>query len=149
MERVDPNKAAAVWQRVHATGQTKPNLRELPAIIQQILTDMSIYQSLSRKISANPLPQQLYRLCSGQAACLRGICRMATGTFPPPFTPGTPQEPVEPALRHNYSHALQRISKYESLSTDPEYGIVFAQLAQQEKEHCRFIPELLGSMKER
>ena len=38
-------------------------------------------------------------------------------------------------------------AQYEGRSSDPEYGQVYARLAEQEKEHCRIILELIGNLK--
>jgi len=41
---------------------------------------------------------------------------------------------------------MHTLAAYEQRSADREYGPVFARLAQQEREHCRMVLELIGNL---
>ena len=80
-------------------------------------------------------------------ACLKGIYTLTAGSAPKVATLPIPQESVETTLRRCYGREMQCLAQYEQRATHPEYGKVFAKLAQQEQEHCRIILEILGSLK--
>jgi hypothetical protein len=41
---------------------------------------------------------------------------------------------------------MRALKEYEALSQDPEYGPVFFRLAQQERDQCRTVLELIGGI---
>ena len=55
----------------------------------------------------------------------------------------------EALLRRCYGREMQCLAKYEARSSDPEFGVVFARLAEQERRHCHMVLELLGHLKKR
>ena len=82
-------------------------------------------------------------------ACLKGIFTLqGTGRPDVPSPPPPDKAPVATILRRCYGREMRCLAHYEARSADPEYGQVFARMAQQEREHCRQILELLGSLKE-
>jgi len=50
------------------------------------------------------------------------------------------------ALRRCYGREMRCLAAYEARSGDSEYGPVFVQMAQQEREHCKNILHLLGKL---
>ena len=147
MEKIDPAKAARVWQRV----QEKPEQtrgQDLQELIFEEWNDAATYLQLSRKFQGKKasLLRKLYQDEQSHAACLKGIYTLITGNRPlvkslPPLH-GTPEQ----ILRQCYGREMRGLARYESRSDDPEYGQVFSRLAQQEREHCRLILELLGDL---
>ena len=81
------------------------------------------------------------------AACLKGIYALLTGqqfpTGPNPQIQGV----RESILRRCYLQELRSITEYESRQSDGEYGCVFSQLAQDERQHSRQVLFLLGNLK--
>ena len=149
MERVDPQKAARVWQRVH-TENPSPE-QGLLSLIAQEWADASTYLQLSRRLqgkSATVL-RTLYEQEQTHLACLKGIYTLITGTHPKVASVPLPQEDIEQTLRRCYGRAMRCLAAYEARSTDPEYGPVFARLADREREHCRLLLELLGKLTEK
>ena len=59
-----------------------------------------------------------------------------------PMTAGS----VDLVLRKCYAAEMQTAREYELWASDPEYGPVFGRLAEQEREHCRMILELMGRL---
>ena len=80
-------------------------------------------------------------------ACLKGIYTLITGSHPTVRTIAPSQDPPEMILRRCYGQEMHSLAQYEARSGDPEYGQVFARLAEQEREHCRIILELIGNLK--
>ena len=79
-------------------------------------------------------------------ACLRGIYRMVTGERCQIHTSPVDLEDPPVALRRCYGREMRCLAAYEARSDDSEYGPVFAQLAQQEREHCKNILLLMNTI---
>lgn len=149
MDTIDPTKAARVWQRVH--GETPEPAREegLSELIAREWEAAATYLQLSRRFQGRPnaLLRKLFEQEQAHAACLKGIYTLITGKHPnvagvPPVT-----DDAQKVLRQCYGRQMQCLARYEQRAGDPEYGHIFARLAQQEKEHCHMVLELLGSLK--
>ena len=151
MNTIDPVKAAQVWQRVH----NKPEESDLPReaglleLIAREWESAGTYLQLSRRYQGktNAHFRQLSQQEQAHTACQKGIYTLITGKKPtvapaPPISGET-----HTLLRKCYGNAMQQLARYEQRTTDPEYGYIFARLAQQEKEHCHMLLELLGNLK--
>lgn len=150
MSNLDPEKAARVWQRVRAQTEQTPPLQELLAMIAREIQDSTVFLHLSRRAkgSRSAVLRHIAQQERSHAACLKGIYTMLSGSHPTPLPVPVPREEnTETVLRRCYGSQMQAISSYENKSSDPQFGQTFARLAQQEKEHCRLILELLGSEK--
>ncbi len=149
METIDPVKAARVWQRV--TGDAPPENREkgLLALIAQEWTDAATYLQLSRRISGRDsvLLRKMYEQEQAHTACLKGLYTLITGTHPTVRAVPAVHADVETTLRRCYGREMQCLAQYEARTSDPEYGQVFARLADQEREHCHQLLEILGRVK--
>lgn len=148
MDKIDPEKAQRVWQRVQSTAPTTPREQGFPELIAQEWTNASTYLQLSRRMhgkSVNTL-RKLHEQEMSNVACLKGIYTLITGSRPVvrAVTP-TPEDPGN-ALRRCYGQEMRCLAQYESRTSDPEYGQVFVRLATQKQEHCRLVLELLGSL---
>ena len=147
MERIDPAKAARVWQRV----QEKPEenrAQGLQELVFEEWSDAATYLQLSRRLQGKKAAtlRKLYQEEVAHAACLKGIYTLLTGSRP--VVKSLPPQPgdTEQILRRCYGREMRCLARYESRSSDPEYGPVFARLAQQEREHCHLLLELLGDL---
>ena len=149
MEQFDREKAKRVWQRVQGTltPDSVPG-HDLQELIVRESQDAAVYLHLSRRIPGRDgaALRQLYEQEQSHAAILRGICALTTGYRPGVSAPQPENGPVEVLLRRCYGREMRCLAQYESRSADPEYGQIFARMAQQEREHCRQILELLGSL---
>ena len=148
MDKIDPEKARQVWQRVQSTAST-PREQGLTELIVQEWTNAATYLQLSRRMqgkSAIDL-RKIHEQEMSNAACLKGIYTLLTGSRP--TIRATPQKAENPeaVLRHCYGQEMRCLAQYEARRTDPEYGQVFARLATQKQEHCRLVLALLGSLK--
>jgi len=80
-------------------------------------------------------------------ACLKGMYTLQGAGRPEiPSPPPVDKAPIGLLLRRCYGREMRCLAQYEARASDPEYGQVFARMAQQEREHCRLILELLGSL---
>ena len=149
MNTIDPAKAAQVWQRVQSTAPAliAPD-QGLLELIANEWQDAATYLQLSRRFQGkqSALLRTLFQQEQSHTACLKGIYTLVTGKHPKIATVQPPQESTEVLLRKCYGREMRRLAQYEKRVEDPEYGQVFAKLAQQERDHCRIILELLGSL---
>ena len=148
MEHYDPQKAARVWQRVQAQQPVITAASELQEMIEEEWLDAATYLQLSRKFQGNTRDtlQKMFRDEQTHAACLKGIYTLTTGGHATVRNRQPVTESVLVTLRRCYGREMRSLARYEEKSKDPQYGQVFSRLAAQEKEHCRMILELLGSI---
>lgn len=148
MEKIDPKKARQVWQRVQAPAAPSRDTQALLALQRAAVESAALCRHLSRVLPERLRPQlrEMEARERQQAACLRGIYVLLAGQKPP-LSPFPPQaEPPEVILRRCYGNALRTLSEYENWLADPQFSQVFAQLAQQKREHCRALLVLLGEL---
>ena len=148
MEGYDKEKAARVWQRVQGSVAEDPT-RGLQGMIAEEWADAAVYLSLSRRVQGNhaAMLRKMGQEEQAHMACLKGIYTLQ-GTGRPEVPAPQPMEkaPVSVMLRRCYGREMRCLARYEARANDPEYGQIFARMAQQEKEHCRQILELLGTL---
>ena len=149
MEKYDAQKAARVWERVHAGMASTPETDSLLRLIAEEWTDAATYLHLSRKLQGKKEAAVLRRLFEEEqthAACLKGIYTLITGQRPVTHTPHPATEPLDATLRRCYGREMRCLAEYEQRTADREYGPVFSRLAQQEREHCSAILQLIGTL---
>ena len=150
MDAIDKAKAARVWQRVQGEATVNP-VQGLQSLIAEEWADAAIYLSLSRRLQGNAanILRKIGQEEQSHMACLKGIYALqGTGKPDIPAPPPVDKAPVSVILRRCYGREMRCLAQYESRSHDPEYGQVYARMAQQEREHCRLVLELLGSLPE-
>ena len=148
METIDKAKAARVWQRVQGEAAANPT-HGLQGMIAEEWADAAIYLSLSRRVQGNAanILRKIGQEEQSHMACLKGIYALqGTGRPDIPAPPAVDKAPVSVILRRCYGREMRCLAQYESRASDPEYGQVYARMAQQEREHCRLVLELLGSL---
>lgn len=151
MDTYDPEMAERVWNRVRGKEEAPPaapSTQGLLSLIAEEMQDATTYLHLSRGYQGKEgaLLRKLSQEEQAHAACLKGIYTLITGNRPEVRAVPPKQESAEITLRRCYGREMRRLHEYENRSKDPEYGQVFARLAIQEREHCRQILELLGSI---
>ena len=148
METYDKQKAARVWQRVQAEQPQEASAVELQEMLEEEWLDGATYLQLARQFQG-PIREKLQKMGKDEqthAACLKGIYTLTTGGHPVQKTRQMPPESPHTILRRCYGREMRCFAQYEARANDPEYGQVFARMAQQEREHCRQILELLGRL---
>lgn len=149
--KIDASKEAEVWRRVRGEQQpVRPNpMDNLQELIMEEWISASVYLQLSRRVQAKEAAatlQRLFREEQAHAACLKGVYTLIKGTQPAVKAAPAEKERVEITLRKCYGREMRSLMEYEKRSNDSEYGPVFARLADQEREHCRAVLELIGSL---
>ena len=154
MNTIDQQKATRVWQRVQQT-QTEDRKNDRMDNLQELImnewTAAATYQQLSRRLPPKEAAvlQRLSREEHGHGACLRGMYNLITGEKCPVHMPQLPAEPAERILRRCYGLEMRSLKEYEAKSSDPEYGHVFARIAEQEREHCVALLGIIGSLEKK
>lgn len=154
MNTIDQQKAARVWQRVQQAQPGQPaeqkndRMDNLQELIMNEWTAAATYQQLSRQLPPKEAAvlQRLSREEHNHGACLRGMYSLMTGEKCPVYTPKAQKEPLERTLRRCYGLEMRSLKEYEAKSGDPEYGHVFARIAEQEREHCMALLGLIGGL---
>ena len=148
MENYDKAKAARVWQRVQGAATANPT-QGLPGMIAEEWADAALYMALSKRVQG-PAAAVLRKIAQEEQthmACLKGMYTLLGAGKPEiPAPPPADKAPIGLLLRRCYGREMRCMTQYEARASDPEYGQVFARMAQQEREHCRQILELLGSL---
>ena len=129
----DPNR---VWQRVLAPDPTEQ--QTLQMLLRQLSLDIA-YLSQRSKAPEDPVAAQLIREYTGQLHSLRGILLLTGGSIPADAAGA-----ADHSLRRCFDHAMRRLGAYQLRSSDPVYGPVFRQLAEQTGQHCFLLTRLLG-----
>lgn len=148
MENYDKAKAARVWQRVQGAAVANPT-QGLPGMIAEEWADAALYMALSKRVqgSASAILKKMSQEEQTHMACLKGMYTLQGSGRPDiPAPPPADKAPIGLLLRRCYGREMRCMTQYEARASDPEYGQVFARMAQQEREHCRQILELLGSL---
>ena len=148
MKSYDPNTAAKVWDRVRSTPAATADAQAVLELIAQEMLDAATYSRLAQRL---PPPQasiarQIARQEQSHISCLKGVYTLITGQKPLVPPPGVSDDGPEIVLRRCYGREMRCLSQYEARQADPQYGHIFRTLAQQEKEHCHRILEILGAL---
>lgn len=141
MDVLNREKAEQIWQRVRS-GTPLAMAAQLEEMILEEKAAAAAYLQLSRKYPGRQ-GATLYRMFQREqahAACLKGIYTMLTGQKPAP----APGRAVQTDLRSCYGREMHCLARYEQYAGHPEFGAVFGRLAQEEREHCLTLLELLG-----
>lgn len=148
MDTYNAEKAAQVWQRVRSAALPEDLAAELTGMIAGEWTDAASYLQLSRRFQGKDaaLLRRMFEEEQSHAACLKGIYTLLTGERTVTRTPPTPQEPIAVTLRRCYGREMRCLAIYEQHASHREYGMIFQRLAEQEREHCRALLELLGKL---
>lgn len=148
METIDKAKAARVWQRVQGNVAADPT-QGLGGMIAEEWADAALYLSLAKRVQGNAanVLRKIGQEEQSHMACLKGIYTLQGNGRPDvPSPPPVDRAPIGVLLRRCYGREMRCLAQYESRSNHPEYGQIFARMAQQEREHCRLLLELLGSL---
>ena len=147
---LDREMQRRVWERVQSREPVRMlNLKpENPKpLIYPVQENSVAYQELSRQLSGKT-GEKLRRLHQEQQsamACIKGICRLRGERVKVPKLTA-PREPPRRTLEKCYHREKQLWGEYESRSAEPEHGVAFGRLANQAREHCVTILEILGEM---
>ena len=122
--------------------------RDLGALLlaEEMMADTCMRLARQTPARESAVLQRLARDARGHISCLEGISVLVTGDVPEIRTPAPEAGSVTAQLRKCYGRAMRTLVTYEARSRDREYGPVFARLAAQQRDQCRIILELIGSL---
>lgn len=153
MERFSQEKTKEVWQRVLREGQGSPisggvpapkpeNVGLLPLVVatRQAAAGLQNLQRRAGSASAETL-RRLAAQTQRQAECLLGIYRLLNGGRPAAMPS---QNRAQFPLEELCTMTLRRHAALQNAESIPEYGPVFALLAEETAGHGRTLLELLG-----
>ena len=150
MNEFDSQRAARVWQRVQGERQEQPAPQgaNFSALMMDQWQVSAQYLQLSRQLSGKEaaILLRLARESRAQAMCLKGISILSTGQAPMLRAVAVQPAPAEGLLRRCYGLEIRSLKAYENHRADTEYGSVFENLAQQKREHCCLLLELIGEL---
>lgn len=146
MERIDPQVAAKVWQRVRGNGQPAGPEGIQTMVAREKELEAILLWLLRRLPDKSYALQQLIADTRRHIACLQGI-RQLNGEKPGVYSAGKnlSGEPG-PLLRKCYSLCLQVGARYAARAEDEQYGGVFGDMARTKRRHCATILEIMGGM---
>ena len=150
MERLDLDLQKRVWQRVQArneTGNVPPPADNIKPLILTAQENAAVYRRAAQRAGQRDRERlmALYREARQSIACMRGICRVRGEQVR--MLPLTPRwEPMPRALQKCYHRERRLWEEWDRRTGDPEYGLVFGRMAQQARERCATIMELLGQV---
>ena len=145
MEQIDQQLQRRVWERVQGIGE--PPRDPWRALLYPAQENGAVYQTLSMQMGQR-VGEKLRKLHREQrrcVACIKGLCRLRGEPVKTPVVQ-LPKEPARRALEKCYHREKRMWEDCENLAADSEHGVVFGRLAQQAREHCVTILEILGEM---
>lgn len=142
MDKIDPEVARNVWQRVQ--GNT-PRQMDLQGFIVGEMRLHAAYGRLLRRPGVHAaLLRQLQEESRVAVAVLQGICRLTGQNCRPKLPPQQKEELPETVMRRCYGQNLSLAKQYQSLVQDAEYGHAFSWLQQQKYRQCMALLQILG-----
>ena len=147
MKKKHAEEEHQVWQRVLAQPGEPPR-NDLRQLQQEIMELVGIYRQLLA--SAAPGHREgLKALLEGEqanVACLKGLA-VLSGESREVLKVWNPAKGSRQKLLETCYHKTRRcMIDCMALSPEPEYGVVFRQMADREALHCSRIAQLLGSL---
>ena len=139
MEKFDPSRELQVWQRVgEGPRRSGEDIRPLLLLAWE---QASVLRQL------NPARQRM-RSVSEEARrsveALKGIAVMSGQTVSPLQPVPIPKEPARRQLEKCFHRSNRLMTEYTARSLDPEFGVVFQQLADRERKTAAVLAELVG-----
>lgn len=140
----EKNVEDRVWQRVFSGPvESGEDLRPLMHSAAEVAMDYYHLLRSATGINRSAL-QQLYDRARVNLNCLRGLQSLRFGTA----AKGTPLpatgESMGKILEKCYYRTRRAMMEYTARSAEPEFGAVFAVMADRERENAALIAELLG-----
>ena len=141
---METNRETQVWQRVGAPPNSGQSPQELRILLQNAGERVSLFRSLSgQTFRSREQIKQLQELELGNIACLKGMLAFSGQDTKIPVR-SLPPAPARQSLIRGYYLAKKAAAEYTARSVDPEFGIVYQQMAGREAIICALVTQLLG-----
>lgn len=141
MVKIDPKLQSQVWQRVQGE-QAGPNEQRLSLLEAE--TAAQFQALMAYYPGKRQLLQQMLSQCQNHLACLQGVEYLRRGLRQslPAVKPRLKDEAA--IARKCYVNCLNLANLYEQNRNDPEYGVVYGELAHAKRQHCMQLLILMG-----
>ena len=133
-----------VWQRVWA--EPRGGASGLQPLLREAAELAAVYRHLAGKGHKQAF-LELQRGEEKAVRCLRGILALSGEKTAPFRVVPTGKEPMEKEMKRCYHRSRRLMAEYAAAAATPETGLVFQQLAEQERQHCLTLIRLLGERK--
>ncbi len=146
MAQFDSAKAARVWQRVQDT--PKSQAEDLRPLIQEVQSLAAVYRQVSAQTSGRikGLLATLHEDALRDMAALKGLQHLRGGLLPRANALPGNSSPAVKALEKCYHRSRRLAGEYTARSVDPEWGMVFAVLADRARVNCALTAEIIGEL---
>ena len=146
MERIERGMEAQVWSRV--MGPPEAQREDVRSLLLTAWEAASVYRHLTGLLAGKTRDQvkKLQDRATESVAALKGL-QLLSGDRSGKLLPvPIPKEPARRLLEKSFFRAKQLMTEYTARALDPEYGAVYQQLADRERENSILIAQLLGGM---
>ena len=139
--KIDPKLQTQVWQRVQGE-QPRPSDQQMALLEAE--TAAQIQALMAYYPGKRQLLQKMLTQCQDHLACLRGVeyLRRGLGQEMPAVKPRLKDEAA--VVRKCYVNCLNLANLYEQNRSDPEYGLVYGEMARVKGQQCMQLLMLLG-----
>lgn len=144
MAEYDQQMEQRVWNRIR--GEEPKSLQALAAAERACA---AVYLRLARMSQGNQkaVLRQLFERERQHSRYLNGISLLMADQSLSVRTVPPAADSLAIALRKCYAASLKAAGEYEKRKDDREYGGVFARMAEEEREHCAMILDILGAVR--
>lgn len=143
---VDMAREQRVWNRVTAPISGGQSREELRILLMNAGELMDLIQNLTGKVSrGRDLIKQILQQEQANLRSLKGMLIFAGQEITFSARKATPA-PVKQALIRGYYLAKKAAAEYTARSVDPEFGVVYQEMAAREIQICNLIIRLLGEL---
>ena len=144
--KIDPKMQALVWQRVQGE-QPRPGDQQMALLEAE--TAAQIQALMAYYPGKRQLLQQMLTQCQDHLTCLRGVeyLRRGLGQEMPAVKPRLKDEAA--VVRKCYVNCLNLANLYEQNRSDPEYGVVYGEMARVKGQQCMQLLMLLGQKRKK
>ena len=146
LEKFDPNRELQVWQRV--TGGLMPGDSDIRPLLLMAWESAAVYRHLLGLLSGKQRERmkKLQEQAVRSVDSLKGIQAMsgqpAGNLRPQPI----PKESARRLLEKSFHRSGRLMTEYTARTLDPEYGVVYQNLADRERKAGLVLAELIGNM---
>lgn len=141
MVKIDPKLQSQVWQRVQGE-QTGPNEQRIALL--EVETAAQLQALMVYYPGKRQLLQQMLSQCQNHLACLQGVEYLRRGLRQSMPSVKSRLSDEAAIVRKCYVNCLTLANLYEQNGSDPEYGVVYREMAHAKRQHCMQLLMLLG-----
>ena len=146
MERIERGLEERVWQRVMEPPEAQRE--DVRPLLLTAWEAASVYRHLTGLLTGKTRDQvkKLQDRATESVAALKGLQLLSGGQSGKLLPVPIPKEPARRLLEKSFFRAKRLMTEYTARTLDPEFGVVYQQLAERERENGILLAQLLGGM---